>query len=170
MDRFLKHKKAASSDLPEGPEAEAGTSGISSTSKDTTANTRTEYISFSSSDSEEESHHSRTKSAEVTMMDSETHMAAIDRVLENWEALRLFFQSEYLEEELQAAKDLMESLENPIFKVYITFLSYVLEQVNKLNLEFQAEKPKLHLLLKRTSDLYRSILRNYVKQLLIATD
>ncbi|CAH2002280.1 unnamed protein product [Acanthoscelides obtectus] len=55
--------------------------------------------------------------------------AAVDRLLENWDALRLFFQSEYLEEDLHATKSIMDSLENPIFKVYFTFLSYVLEQI-----------------------------------------
>ncbi|KAJ8913410.1 hypothetical protein NQ315_008803 [Exocentrus adspersus] len=38
------------------------------------------------------------------------------------------------------------------------------QTLNRLNLEFQSEKPKLHLLLKRSSDLYRSILRNYITQ------
>ncbi|KAJ8915278.1 hypothetical protein NQ315_014786 [Exocentrus adspersus] len=90
--------------------------------------------------------------------------AAVDRVLENWDALRLFCQGEYLEENLHNTKHIMDSLENPIYKIYFTFLSYILDQVNRLNLEFQSEKPKLHLLLKRSSDLYRSILRNYITQ------
>jgi len=88
--------------------------------------------------------------------------AAVDRVLENWNALRLFFQSEYLEDNLHSTKGILDSLENPVYKIYLSFLSYILGQVNKLNLEFQAEKPKLHLLLQRTNDLYRAILRNFV--------
>lgn len=90
--------------------------------------------------------------------------AAVDRVLQNWEALILFFTHECFEDDLPATQAILNQLKNPIFKVYYTFLSYILESVNRLNREFQAEKPQLHLLLKRVSDLFRNILRNYVKK------
>ncbi|XP_043270179.1 uncharacterized protein [Venturia canescens] len=89
--------------------------------------------------------------------------AAVDRVLENWTALTLFFTNECFEDNLQSVQNILGQLQTPIYKVYFTFLSYVLELVNKLNVEFQAEKPKLHLLLSRVRALYRSILRNYIE-------
>lgn len=88
--------------------------------------------------------------------------AAVDRVVENWEALILFFTNESFNENLQTCNTILESLKNPIYKLYFYFLSYILDITNKMNLEFQSEKNKLHVLLKRVSDLYKNILRNYL--------
>lgn len=90
--------------------------------------------------------------------------AAIKRVLENWNALQLFFTSEYQEENLHSTKLILDSLYTKIFKVYFSFLAYILDIVNNLNLEFQSEKPKIHYLSKRIRSLYESILRNYLKK------
>lgn len=76
----------------------------------------------------------------------------------------LFFTHEYFEDNLPATQTILTQLKNLIFKIYFTFLSYILDTVNRLNLEFQAEKPRLHLLLNRINDLYRNILRNYIKK------
>lgn len=88
----------------------------------------------------------------------------MDRVLENWEALILFFTNECFEDNLVASQTILSQLKSPAFKIYFTFLSYILNAVNRLNVEFQAEKPKLQLLLNRVRGLYRSILRNYVRK------
>lgn len=57
----------------------------------------------------------------------------------------------------------MYYLKNPIYKLYLSFLRYILDIVNKLNLEFHSEKVKIHTLLDKVSDLYRNILRNFLK-------
>ena len=62
------------------------------------------------------------------------------------------------------AKALSEALKNPQNKLYFLFLNYVLNIINKLNIEFQSELPKVHVLYKRVSELYRSILRNFIKK------
>ncbi|VEN37309.1 unnamed protein product [Callosobruchus maculatus] len=90
--------------------------------------------------------------------------AAVARILENWEALILFFTEECFEDNLHSTQQILDNLKNPIYKVYLNFLVYVLEVVDKLNLEFQSENPKLHLLLRRVKDLYRTILRNFIKK------
>ncbi|KAJ8914340.1 hypothetical protein NQ315_011328, partial [Exocentrus adspersus] len=94
-------------------------------------------------------------------------MAAVDRVLENWDALTLYFRMEATEEDLNSARNILRCLEHPTYKMYFTFLSYILELVNKLNLEFQAEKPKIFNMLTRVSDFYRSLLRSYLKKVYI---
>lgn len=88
--------------------------------------------------------------------------AAVDRVIENWEPLILFFTNENFNQNLHSSHNILESLKNPIYKLYFYFLSYILDIINKLNIEFQSEKNKLHLLLKRTSSLYKNILRNFL--------
>ncbi|KAJ8913072.1 hypothetical protein NQ315_006573 [Exocentrus adspersus] len=93
--------------------------------------------------------------------------AAVDRVLENWDALTLYFRMEATEEDLNSARNILRCLEHPTYKMYFTFLSYILELVNKLNLEFQAEKPKIFNMLTRMSDFYRSLLRSYLKKVYI---
>lgn len=90
--------------------------------------------------------------------------AAVDRLLENWDALILFFTSECYEESLHSNQIILTFLQNPITKLYFLFLSYVLDIVNKMNLEFQSERPKLHLLLSRITDLYRTLLRSFIRK------
>lgn len=60
-------------------------------------------------------------------------------------------------------KNILQALENPEFKLYFSFLAYVLDIVNKINIEFQSESPKIHLLYDRVSSLYRTLLRNFIK-------
>nr|WP_253308757.1 hAT transposon family protein [Rickettsia endosymbiont of Ceutorhynchus assimilis] len=88
--------------------------------------------------------------------------AAVDRVLENWDALIIFFTNETFDQNLHSCNNILISLKNSVYKLYFYFLSYILDITNKLNLEFQSEKNKLHVLLKRVSDLFKNILRNYL--------
>ncbi|CAG9763544.1 unnamed protein product [Ceutorhynchus assimilis] len=96
--------------------------------------------------------------------DSEIAKAAVDRILENWDAFALYFRMECAEEDLNSIKTILRSLEHPAYKINCPFLSYVLELVNKFNLEFQAEKPKLYTLSTKVSDLCRNLLRNFLKK------
>ncbi|XP_050298878.1 uncharacterized protein LOC126737852 [Anthonomus grandis grandis] len=90
--------------------------------------------------------------------------AAVDQTLENWDALILFFRDECFQEDLNSTKNILNCLEHPTYKMYFTFLSYILDLINKLNMEFQAEKPNVFNLVTRVSDVYRMILRNYLKK------
>lgn len=89
--------------------------------------------------------------------------AAVDRVIQNWDALILFFTNECFNQNLHACDNILSSLKNPLYKLYFYFLSYILDIVNSLNLEFQSTKIKIHLLLNRTSDLYKTILKTYIR-------
>lgn len=76
----------------------------------------------------------------------------------------MFFTNECYEEDLHSCNKILENLKNPIYKLYFNFLSYVLDIVNKLNLEFQSEKSKIHLVQKRVKELYKTLIRNYIKK------
>ncbi|CAH1106728.1 unnamed protein product [Psylliodes chrysocephalus] len=70
--------------------------------------------------------------------------AVVKRTLEQWPALLLYFNAAILEDNLVAASTIHNALNNVIFKLYLTFLAYILPLITKLNLEFQAERPQLY--------------------------
>lgn len=88
----------------------------------------------------------------------------VTRILQHWSSLELFFTRAALEDNMQRAQLILDSLHNPIYKVYFYFLSYILEVTNKLNLEFQAETPKIQVLLARVTSLYKVILKSFLKK------
>lgn len=88
----------------------------------------------------------------------------MNRILQSWDALILVFQDAVLSENLHSVEITLDNLRNPVYKLYFSFLSYVLDLVNKMNLEFQSEKIKIHLVLSRIGGLYRTILRNFIKK------
>lgn len=94
----------------------------------------------------------------------------VNRIIESWPALQLFFTNETWEETSINPKKILDALYNVLFKLYFYFLGYVLDIINKLNLEFQSEIPKLYKLLPRASTLYRTLLRNFMKPEYISTN
>ncbi|XP_043270743.1 uncharacterized protein [Venturia canescens] len=89
--------------------------------------------------------------------------AVVNRILEQWPALIKFFEIAAIEDSLQAANTIMYTLKNPMFKLYFSFLSYVLGLINRLNLEFQSRDSLLYCLLDRVMEVYRTLLKNYLK-------
>lgn len=88
----------------------------------------------------------------------------VDRILEHWCSLTLFFQRADLEGNLLTAKTILNALENDIYKVYLLFLSFPLEIIIKVNMEFQSETPKVPVLLSRMTAVYKSFLRASIKR------
>jgi hypothetical protein len=87
-----------------------------------------------------------------------------NRILDHWNSLNLFFQNEVLNEKVLSAQEILNNFNNKITKCYMLFLKYILDIVNKLNLEFQSETPKVTLLLERVTNLYKIILRSFIKK------
>nr|XP_015840122.1 PREDICTED: uncharacterized protein LOC107399001 [Tribolium castaneum] len=79
--------------------------------------------------------------------------SVVKRILEQWPALVLFFQNEADVENVPKAKLILQALSNPIFKLYFQFLAFILDIINQINVEFQSEKYKLHVLLNRLKNL-----------------
>lgn len=56
-----------------------------------------------------------------------------------------------------------ESLNNPVYKMYLKFLQFILPTLVNLNLEFQSATPKVYLLYERLIGAYIFILQCYIK-------
>jgi len=59
----------------------------------------------------------------------------VKRVLEQYEALILYFQVERFDG-ISAASEIYENLMNPVNKLYLEYLEYILPIFNDLNFEF----------------------------------
>ncbi|XP_055909380.1 uncharacterized protein LOC129944171 [Eupeodes corollae] len=66
----------------------------------------------------------------------------ISRILEQWVPLQHFFISYELESNMDLAHNICSEI-TEINKTYLSFLGYVLNITNKINIEFQAEAPKI---------------------------
>ncbi|CAH1114785.1 unnamed protein product [Psylliodes chrysocephalus] len=95
--------------------------------------------------------------------------AVVNRILDHWNSLIIFFTRAALEDNLPTAKSILGALKNDIYKMYLLFFSYVLELVTKVNLEFQSEQPKLPIFLERMTTLYRIILKGFTKKHILET-
>ena len=94
--------------------------------------------------------------------------ACINRILEQYEALKQYFILAVNEYPTYTIERIHRSLQNKFTMSYLEFLSYQLERFNDFNLLFQCEKPVLHCLKPQVEMLLRSIAsdfmnRDYVK-------
>lgn len=89
--------------------------------------------------------------------------ACIKRILEQWDALKLFFQSQFLEDRNISSEFLFNSLNDKTCKLYFYALDYVLLTVNKLNTIFQGDYTTVHTAFKDISEVYTCLLSCYMK-------
>lgn len=88
--------------------------------------------------------------------------AAVSRVLEQYEALKLYFRSEEFDK-VTGALEINVALNNPINKLYLQFLEYILPTFTDLNTEFQSENPKVQKIYAQMSSAYKLLLSYYIK-------
>lgn len=88
--------------------------------------------------------------------------SVVNRVLEQFNALKLFFQSQHLQERDKKAEQIFGVLNDPLTKLYLQFLQYVLPFTVHLNQEFQSEQPKIHTLHERMATVYKTFLEFYL--------
>lgn len=83
-----------------------------------------------------------------------------------WQPLTSYFTTFVFEdkEKLHSASVILENLKNAVFKIYLLFLSYILEIINKMNLQFQSETTQIQILYSRFTSIYKTILRNFIKK------
>ncbi|CAH2088499.1 unnamed protein product [Euphydryas editha] len=89
--------------------------------------------------------------------------ACIKRILEQWDALKLFFQSQFLEVRNILSEFLFDSLNDKIYKLYFYALNYILQIVNKLNIILQGDYTIVHTAFKDISEVYMCLLSCYMK-------
>lgn len=90
-------------------------------------------------------------------------LSVIKRVLEQYYALKLYFQSQYLVDMVQGSEIIFNRLSEPINKCYLLFLEFVLPNLVDLNLEFQSESPKIHILYFRITSTLKCLMDFYIK-------
>ncbi|KAJ0172078.1 hypothetical protein K1T71_012051 [Dendrolimus kikuchii] len=98
-------------------------------------------------------------------------LAVVERILEQWEALRLFFIDFTTNPTHREKADvrnravfILEKLNNPFYKLYFCFLEWSLPLFNKFNKEFQSEKVVVHNLHGKIRELYQEILLRYLQR------
>jgi len=93
----------------------------------------------------------------------------IARILEQRDALRLFFSEEAKTDKTDGASIIYETMRKPGAKHILLFLDFVLRKVDNMNIEFQAEDFRLHKLFESLSDEYRNIMSFFVKESVMAS-
>ncbi len=87
----------------------------------------------------------------------------VARLLEQNEALKLYFTNAVLGDRLIASETILNRLRNPMTKLYLLFLEYVLPFFNKLNKQMQAESTQVHVLYSSVSSTLKTILGCYME-------
>lgn len=90
----------------------------------------------------------------------------ISRILEQWDALILFFEAEMKTDAVKfdGAAEIYRTMVNCGTKHMLIFFNYILGKVDKMNLEFQSEYFRLGTLYATIADEYRSILAMFMKR------
>lgn len=70
---------------------------------------------------------------------------AVARVLEQWEALKMYFSTIESEERLKTVEYIAKDLKIPSLFLYLNFLNYILPIFNSVNLLFQRDTTTIHL-------------------------
>ncbi len=91
------------------------------------------------------------------------HMV-VSRLLEQYNALKLYFTSAVLDDKLVAADTILQRLSNPTTKLYLLFLDFVLPVFNKVNKLMQSESTQIHVLYMSVASTLRTILSCYMKE------
>ncbi|XP_047474151.1 uncharacterized protein LOC125028715 [Penaeus chinensis] len=89
---------------------------------------------------------------------------AVERILEQWEALLLYFKSKEAEDlRLLSTYDIFCKLQDKSIICYLKFLNFILPKCNNINLLFQRQTPTIHLVYKEIRDLYQQIVLMFCK-------
>lgn len=85
----------------------------------------------------------------------------VDRILEQWQALRLYFDDKWLSD--NECSDIHKALNDPVMKAYYYFLSWMLPKFTKTNMYFQSESTVIIDLHSRMTELYKELLLIFMK-------
>uniref|UniRef100_A0A6P7H114 Uncharacterized protein LOC114344781 n=1 Tax=Diabrotica virgifera virgifera TaxID=50390 RepID=A0A6P7H114_DIAVI len=100
-------------------------------------------------------------------------VSVVRRVLEQWNALKLFFQNEVLtdpDKSITNADTIHISMENVFQKMYLHFLDFILAMVTDLNKLMQAEDPKIFILYTKVESIIKIIIEMFVKPTALDSD
>lgn len=90
-------------------------------------------------------------------------LSVVQRILEQWEPLKLFFTANYIEHRLLASEQIYNALQNTEIKLFYIFLDWVLPKFVNLNKYFQSEEVVIINLHDKMSDSYKDLLSSYME-------
>ncbi|KYN50089.1 hypothetical protein ALC62_00117, partial [Cyphomyrmex costatus] len=96
--------------------------------------------------------------------------SVVVRILEQYEALKLFFIDASVSSDRTSAgtaKSILQKLQDPLTKMFLMFLEFVLPIFNNLNRELQSTSPQIHNLHKRICTIYKTLLEYFIKRTVI---
>ena len=93
--------------------------------------------------------------------------SCVERLLEQWEALKLYFQDESLTVKNETAKTIFKELCNPYTLYVFCFLKHVCSILNKFNQIFQGSGPLAHRVHRDAVDAYRALVSCFMKPALV---
>jgi hypothetical protein len=93
-----------------------------------------------------------------------SRQAVLERILEQWDALKVFFQSETATDKVDGAGNIFQQMTTVGTKHMLLFVAYVLAKVNSMSLEFQAENFRLHKLYSTIVNEYRCLFALFVRE------
>lgn len=88
----------------------------------------------------------------------------VNRIVEQWPALKLFFASNWLTDKLKASENIFHALHDPSILIYYKFLQWVLPKFINLNKLFQSDKPLICLVHNKMTTTYTDILYSYMRR------
>lgn len=89
--------------------------------------------------------------------------SVVNRLLTQYNALKLYFTDQASQNILNATR-ILEKMNKPENRLYLTFLSHVLPIFNNLNRLMQSESPKIQSLYKEITMVVKTILDFYIKE------
>lgn len=90
--------------------------------------------------------------------------AVVDRILNQWVALKAFFIEKKLTDRLVSVEHIVKGLSCPLVHLTFFFLQWVLPKFNNLNKLFQSEKPVIAQMYASVCKTYKDLLRSYMDQ------
>lgn len=94
-------------------------------------------------------------------------LAVVDRIIEQWSVLTLYFNAKWLED--NTCQEIHHHLNDPIMKAYFYFLNWMLPKFTKVNTFFQSENPVVTLVHGKMNELYSELLTTYMTPTYIKT-
>lgn len=92
---------------------------------------------------------------------------AVERILEQWEALKEYFTSIEANEKLRNVALIIKDLKDPAIFMYFNFLRFILPTLTNLNLLFQKETPTIFHVHVYLRDLYKTTLQYFCRKELL---
>ncbi|XP_052131690.1 uncharacterized protein LOC113215455 [Frankliniella occidentalis] len=92
----------------------------------------------------------------------------VDRILEQWEPLRLYLTEHRLEDNTHGTEMLFTWLHDPITKAYFLFLAWALPKISTLNAYFQHNKVVVTSLHEKMAEGYKELLNSYMKPIYLS--